>query len=57
MNNEKYNKVTDLPDDLPDGLTYATTAELMMMFGKSIDEALDIHNELERIVKNKENNK
>ena len=30
---------------------YATTAELMLMFGKSVDEALDIHNELEKIAK------
>jgi hypothetical protein len=30
---------------------YATTAELMLMFGKSIDESLDIHNDLEKIVK------
>ena len=30
---------------------YATTAELMLMFGKSVDKALDIHNELEKIAK------
>ena len=29
---------------------YATTAELMLLFGKSIDDALDIHNALEKIV-------
>jgi hypothetical protein len=34
--------------DEPTG--YATTAELMLMFGKTIDEALDIHNDLEKIV-------
>jgi hypothetical protein len=28
---------------------YATTAELMLIFGKSVDEALDIHNNLEKI--------
>lgn len=28
---------------------YATTAELMLLFGKSIDEALDIHNDIEKI--------
>ena len=28
---------------------YATTAELMLMFGKSIDESLDIHNDLEKM--------
>lgn len=28
---------------------YATTAELMLMLGKSVDEALDIHNDLEKI--------
>lgn len=29
----------------------ATTAELMLMFGKGVDEALDIHNDLEKIAK------
>jgi hypothetical protein len=28
---------------------YATTAELMLMFGKSVDESLDIHNDLEKM--------
>ena len=28
---------------------YATTAELMLMFGKSINESLDIHNDLEKM--------
>jgi hypothetical protein len=35
--------------DKPSG--YATTAELMLMFGKSVDDSLDIHNDLEKIVK------
>tara|TARA_R110000737_G_scaffold80937_1_gene113306 strand:+ start:1649 stop:1837 length:189 start_codon:yes stop_codon:yes gene_type:complete len=30
---------------------YATTAELVLMFGKSVNEALDIHNDLEKIAK------
>jgi hypothetical protein len=28
---------------------YVTTAELMLMFGKSVDESLDIHNDLEKM--------
>lgn len=30
--------------------TYATTAELMLELGKTTDEALDIHNELNNII-------
>jgi hypothetical protein len=28
---------------------YVTTTELMLMFGKSVDESLDIHNDLEKM--------
>ena len=31
-----------------ESFTYATTAELMLEFGKTTDEALDIHNEVEK---------
>ena len=52
----KYNDdISDWDVTLTDGLDepfgYATTAELMLMFGKGVDEALDIHNHLEKIAK------
>jgi len=53
QNLDKSNEKLHISDVSNSGLDeptgYATTAELMMMFGKSVDEALDIHNDLEKI--------
>ena len=53
--NETQNPKLGISDVSNSGLDepfgYATTAELMIMFGKSVDDALDIHNELEKIEK------
>ena len=53
QNNQEVDKVLHIADVSNSGLDepfgYATTAELMLMFGKNIDEALDIHNDLEKI--------
>ncbi len=43
-NNKEKNNNLDEP------FVYVTTAELMMAFGKPIDEALDIHNELNETI-------
>ena len=51
-NTDKKLHISDVSNSgLDEPFGYATTAELMMMFGKSVDEALDIHNELEKIAK------
>ena len=51
-NTDKKLHISDVSNSgLDEPFGYATTAELMLMFGKSVDEALDIHNELEKIAK------
>ena len=51
-NTDKKLHISDVSNSgLDEPFGYATTAELMMMFGKSVDESLDIHNELEKIAK------
>ena len=51
-NTDKKLHISDVSNSgLDEPFGYATTAELMMMFGKSVDEALDIHNELEKIAR------
>lgn len=45
-NNQQHNINNGL--DVP--YRCATTAELMLEFGKNIDESLDIHNDLEKII-------
>jgi hypothetical protein len=47
---KKLNITAVSNSDLDEPFGYATTAELMLMFGKSVDEALDIHNDLEKLV-------
>ena len=48
--NEQQCAIHDVSNSgLDEPFGYATTAELMLMFGKNIDEALDIHNDLEKI--------
>lgn len=58
QNNQKDNKALHIVGVSNSGLDepfgHATTAELMLMFGKSVDEALDIHNDLEKIAKSED---
>ena len=49
-NAEKELRISDVSNSgLDEPFGYATTVELMLMLGKAIDDALDIHNHLEKI--------